>query len=206
MGWNWGEAGKYGATGAGVGSMFGPWGAGIGGVAGGLFGGIKSLFNKPQDPNTWLMDPNAPWNQLGKEADIEKWLQAKKTGLKEELARATEQAGKTTWGQTFSSGMQNSSLPAQWYGKQVADINRGYGSQLADLEASGLEQLSAEKQRRAYMLMQAMQNQQNLTAEQRAELMSALGELTGQIPSNMYLWQNRNQGIPTSNKNWWEIG
>lgn len=120
-------------------------------------GGSPTIHPRSQSNQNWLIDPEAPWNIWGQnlEQQIQDWLTAKKTGLKEELGRATGEASRQAIGKGLYTGTYTTSLPAESLAKQIASLQRGYAGELGSLEARALAMLMGGQQQYGGMMLQA---------------------------------------------------
>lgn len=132
MDWNWGQAGKYGATGAALGAFL-PGGAliggGLGGLLGGLFGGGGS---KAQAPDLSFYQG---WGEYPTEA-VEKGREAimgRQTQWLEDAMRGITSTG-------YSRGLGQSSYIPEMGERAAGEAVSRYAPEMAELERWGIGQ------------------------------------------------------------------
>ena len=139
-------------------------------------GAKKSNYN-------WLTDPNAPWNQMVNEEYLKKRYEAGRTSLLEDLRRQEEEASRNAIGQGLYTGTYTTSLPAESLARRIADLNRGYGGELAGLESNYLTDLMGQRERYGQMMLGATEaDLARRAAANQGGFLGAMGDIVGMIP------------------------
>ena len=145
------------------------------------------------DRYNWIMDPNAPWNQIMNPAWLDKWKQEQTDELMRRYQQALgqgaealqENVGNAWWG-TGAGGLGiQSSIPTQMYNKYYQQMQSKLGGDvlqpgLADIASRYVQARQQAQMAGQQMLYNAMQQKAAQEAAKRRAILSAIGSLAGQ--------------------------
>lgn len=173
MAWNWGGAGKYGASGAALGSFIPGIGTLLGGLGGGLLGGLFGGGGQKQPPPD--MSFYEGWGKYPTEA-VEKGREA----IMGQQTRWLEDAMRGITSTGYGRGLGTSSFIPEMGERAAGEAVSRYAPAMAELEQWGIGQQQAGdlEGKLAYlqMLSQYQEQQGGQNDNFIAQMMGFLGE------------------------------
>ena len=144
------------------------------------------------DRYNWIMDPNAPWNQIMNPAWLDKWKQEQTDELMRRYQQALgqgaealqENVGNAWWG-TGAGGLGiQSSIPTQMYNKYYQQMQSKLGSDvlqpgLADIASRYVQARQQAQTAGQQMLYEAMLRKAEQERSKKRAILSAVGGLIG---------------------------